>query len=91
MIDHDNSGDDFGISLVAADIPLAHNDVVSWSGSGVFAVDINSLNRNSYTFSNYGDTGTLELALSVQAVPEPHSFALAALAAVGVAIRRRRA
>ena len=97
-VDHDNTGDDFGISLLSADIPLANDDLVSWSGAGVFAVDSNSLNAGSFTFANYGDGGipvnspfgSLDLSLAVQAVPEPTSCGLAALAGAALTARRRR-
>ncbi len=97
-VDHDNSGDDFGISLLTADIPLAHNDLVAWTGSAVFAVDLTKLNPGSFTFTNYGDGGlpvgspfgTLDLALTVQAIPEPSALGLSALALAAFTARRRR-
>jgi hypothetical protein len=78
-IDHDSSGDDFGTGLQGiVDIPLANNDVVSWSGSGIFPVDIANLNIGTFAFSKYGETasipsqpfGTLPLTMNVQ-VPGP--------------------
>ena len=55
-IDHDTSGDDFGVSLLGTvDIPLADGDSVSWSGSGIFPVDLAKLNLGSFLFSNYGE------------------------------------
>ena len=97
-VDHDSSGDDFGVSLTASDILLANNDLVSWSGSAVFAVDINRLNSGSFTFQNYGESliaagnpfGTLPLQINVSTVPEPASIGLLTAAAVGWVARRRR-
>jgi hypothetical protein len=55
-IDHDTSGDDFGVSLLGTvDIPLAAGDTVSWSGSGIFPVDLAKLNLGSFLFSKYGE------------------------------------
>ncbi|MEB3200556.1 MAG: hypothetical protein VKK62_08535 [Synechococcaceae cyanobacterium] len=74
-VDHDNSGDDFGTGLSGADIPLMNGDLVSWSGSGVFAVDIANLIAGSYLFNNYGETlqgspfGSLPLNLVVSTTP----------------------
>lgn len=96
-VDHDTTGDDFGVSLSASDIVLANNDLVSWSGSAVFAVDINKLNSGNFTFQNYGESlitggnpfGTLPLQINVSTVPEPASIGLLTAAAVGWVARRR--
>jgi hypothetical protein len=99
-IDHDDSGDDFGVGLFGDDIPLLGGDVVAWSGSAVFDVDINKLNPGAFSFSNYGGSqavagqiyGTLPLTLNVS-VPEVDPASLSAVLGlvVGVlAIRERR-
>ena len=78
-VDHDNTGDDFGVGLSGSmAIPLNTNDVVSWSGTGIFAVDFAKLNVGSFSFLNYGETsttssqpfGNLPLTISVE-VPGP--------------------
>lgn len=93
-VDHDTSGDDFGVSLAGSDIPLSNNALVTWSGSAVFPVDYSRLNRGSFPFQTYGDTsyGTLPLTLAV--VPEPGTAALLMIGVaglVGAATRGRRA
>lgn len=99
-IDHDDSGDDFGVGLFGDDIPLLGGDVVAWSGSAVFDVDINKLNPGAFSFSNYGGSqavagqiyGTLPLTLNVS-VPEVDPASLSAVLGlvIGVlAIRERR-
>lgn len=82
-IDHDGSGDDFGIGLAGLStspantaIPLNSNDVVSWSGSGIFAVDFVNLNIGSFLFNRYGDStlsrfGDLPITITVQEAPGP--------------------
>lgn len=79
LVDHDNSGDDFGLGISApASIPLTADAVVSWSGQGIFAVDMAKLNVGAFPFTNYGETtptssqpfGTLPLTIKVQ-VPGP--------------------
>jgi hypothetical protein len=82
-IDHDASGDDFGIGLdglstspLNTAIPLSSNDVVSWSGSGIFPVDFTNLNVGSFLFNNYGDStlsrfGDLPITITVQEAPAP--------------------
>lgn len=80
--DHDNSGDDFGVSLLDADIPLADGDIVSWSGSGIFPVDMSNLNVGIFQFVAYGEVpsgqpnagnpyGSLPLSLTVSPAPGP--------------------
>lgn len=99
-IDHDDSGDDFGVGLFGDDIPLLNGDVVTWSGSAVFAVDFTKLNPGSFLFSNYGGSqavsgttfGTMPLTLNV-GIPELDPASLSAVLGlvVGVlAIRERR-
>jgi hypothetical protein len=97
-IDHDTTGDDFGVGLLGTtDIPLTNGDLISWSGSGVFAVDLSGLNLGTFAFSSYGGSqavsglyGTLPLTLNV--VPEPATciMALAGLACGGYTMFRRR-
>lgn len=99
-IDHDSSGDDFGVGLFGDDLPLVNGDVIAWSGSAVFAVDIAKLNGGSFSFSNYGGSqavagqiyGTLPLTLNV-VVPELDPASLSAVLGLVVgllAIRERR-
>lgn len=90
-VDHDDSGDDFGISLALADITLNDGDVVSWSGSAVFNVDFTKLNQGTYTLNNYDNTGTLALTIKVENVPEP-ATAVVGLSLMGSAwvVRRVR-
>ena len=76
-VDHDTSGDDFGVGLLGSDIPLSQGDVVTWSGSGIFAVDFANLNLGSFNFLNFGGSqavsgaiyGRLPIAMNVS-VPE---------------------
>ena len=82
-IDHDTTGDDFGIGLdgqstspLNTAIPLNSNDVVSWSGSGIFPVDFANLNVGTFLFNRYGDSGSsrfgdLPITITVQGVPGP--------------------
>jgi hypothetical protein len=99
-IDHDSSGDDFGVGLIGSDVPLSNGDIVAWSGSAVFAVDIANLNFGTFSFSNYGGSqavsgqiyGTLPLTLKV--VPEIDPASLSAVLALVVGclsvVERRR-
>ncbi|AUB80139.1 hypothetical protein THSYN_03620 [Candidatus Thiodictyon syntrophicum] len=99
-IDHDTttptSGDDFGVSLAAVDIALSADALVSWSGEAIFNVDINKLNRGTFSFLNYGEDpnvpgriyGSLPLTLEV---PEPGTAVLLMLGVTGLvrfAVRR---
>jgi hypothetical protein len=76
-IDHDNSGDDFGVSLLGADIPLSDGATVSWSGSGTFPVDFANLNVGIFQFTNYGEVtagqpyGTLPVTIDSAPGPLP--------------------
>jgi len=99
-IDHDNSGDDFGVGLLGSDILVPDGAVVAWTGSGVFAVDIANLNPGLFTFSDYGGSqaggpinGVLPITMSV--VPEPSTWVMGAggiaCAAWGAWRRRKRA
>jgi hypothetical protein len=94
-IDHDSSGDDFGISLTSlTDIVLQDQDILGLSGSAVFAVDFAKLNQGTFQFTNYDDplAGYLPITLVVQAVPEPSSalLGLGLIAATGSFRRLRR-
>lgn len=94
-IDHDSSGDDFGISLTSlTDIVLQDQDILGLSGSAVFAVDFAKLNQGTFQFANYDDplAGFLPITLVVQAVPEPSSalVGLGLIAATGSIRRLRR-
>ena len=85
------SGDDFGVSLAAVDIALSANALVSWSGEAIFDVDINKLNRGTFSFLNYGEQplpaepgqkyGSLPLTLEV---PEPGTAVLLMLGMTGL-------
>jgi len=100
-IDHDSSGDDFGVGLLGADIPLSQGDVVTWSGSGIFAVDMANLNLGNFSFTNFGGSqavsgqiyGTLPITLNVS-VPEIDPASMSAafsllLGSLGLIERRR--
>ena len=94
-IDHDNSGDDFGFSIVNAggDISLLSGDVLEFSGSSLFALDLGKLNIGTYTFSNWNDSATTSANLSVATVPEPGEWAAMGILATGLAgmvVRNRR-
>ncbi len=94
-IDHDSSGDDFGISLTTlTDIVLQDQDVLSLSGSAVFDVDFAKLNQGTFQFVDYDDplAGSLPITLMVEAVPEPSSalVGLGLMAATGGIRRLRR-
>jgi len=88
-IDHDTTGDDFGVSLAAEDIALSADALVSWSGEAIFDVDINKLNRGTFSFLNYGENpnvsgqiyGSLPLTLEV---PEPGTAVLLMLGVTGL-------
>lgn len=83
-VDHDTTGDDFGISLAGSDIPLSNNALVAWSGSAVFQVDHSKLNRGSFSFQNYGDSAYGILPLTLEVVPEPGTAALLILGVAGL-------
>ncbi|WP_295430951.1 PEP-CTERM sorting domain-containing protein [uncultured Thiodictyon sp.] len=98
-IDHDTTGDDFGVSLAAEDIALSADALVSWSGEAIFNIDINKLNRGTFSFLNYGEQplpaepgqkyGSLPLTLEV---PEPGTAVLLMLGVTGLVrltVRRR--
>jgi hypothetical protein len=100
-IDHDNSGDDFGVGLLGADIPLSQGDVVTWSGSAIFAVDLANLNLGSFSFTSLGGSqavsgqiyGTLPITLNIS-VPEIDPASMTAafsllLGSLGLIERRR--
>lgn len=82
-VDHDDTGDDFGVGLdgsstspVNTAISLNANAVVSWSGSGIFPVDITKLNYGSFLFAKYGASsssrfGDLPITINVQEAPGP--------------------
>jgi len=75
-IDHDSSGDDFGISLTSlSDLVMQDGAILSLSGSAVFDVDFAKLNQGVFNFSDYDDplAGYLPITMVVQAVPEPAS------------------
>lgn len=101
-IDHESSGDDFGVGVLGDDLPLLNGDIVSWVGSAVFAVDITKLNPGVFSFLNYGSSqagsgtiyGTLPMTLNV-AIPEIDPSSLSAVVALVVGtlslVERRRA
>ncbi len=83
-VDHDTTGDDFGISLAGTDITLSNDALVSWSGSAVFQVDYSKLNRGSFSFQTYGDSAYGVLPLTLEVVPEPGTAALLILGVAGL-------
>ena len=83
-VDHDTTGDDFGVSLAGSDIALSNDALVTWTGSAVFQVDYSKLNRGSFSFQTYGDPAYGTLPLTIEVVPEPGTAALLMLGVAGL-------
>jgi hypothetical protein len=93
-LDHDSSGDDFGISIVnGSDVAINNGDVLQFAGKGVFNAFVGKLNVGTYTFSDLNSTGTAGLTVNVYSVPEPGEWAAMGILGAGLAglvVRSRR-
>ena len=93
-LDHDNSGDDFGISIVnGSDVAINNGDVLQFAGKGVFNASVGKLNVGTYSFSDLNSTGTAGLTVNVYSVPEPGEWAAMGILGAGLAglvVRSRR-
>lgn len=92
-IDHDTGVgvDDFGVGIVGpiANVFLAHNDAISWTGTIETNVPYNDLAPGVYGVSQYGRDTNASLPLTLTIVPEPTSMALLSLGGL-MLLRRRR-
>jgi len=93
-LDHDNSGDDFGFSIVnSTDVAINNGDIIQFAGQGIVNASVGYLNPGTYTFTNLFDQGTANLQINVYAVPEPTEWAAIGMLGAGLAglvVRARR-
>ncbi len=74
--------DEFGVGIDgASDLTFTMGDTISWIGEILTNIDINSFDEIplpfSFSSSNFGDTGTLDLTVNVSSVPALPQHAIA--------------